>query len=257
MSGFSASSSVGGAPCRLLDLLRRPAPPTVQSATAAAQTATSAGSAASAGREHLLAPSPHGAHVTPGGSGSPVGPATRTSSAPRRARAAAMAWPCLPDERLAMKRTGIDRLVGRAAGDDARGGPASGAVGRDQRPRSPPGSPPARPCGRGRTRCRPWRPRPGRPCCTPRACQRGQIAPASRAWCHIRTFIAGAISTGLSVASRAVVARSSAMPLRHLGHDVGGGGRHHQQVGLARQLDMAHLALVGEREQVAIDLRPR
>ena len=32
------------------------------------------------------------------------------------------------------------------------------------------------------------------------------------AWFHIRTFIAGAISTGLSVASKVVEARSSARP---------------------------------------------
>jgi hypothetical protein len=47
----------------------------------------------------------------------------------------------------------------------------------------------------------------------------------------MRTFIAGAASTGLSVAS----------------------GCHDQEIGLARELDMAHLALVGEREHVAVD----
>ena len=35
---------------------------------------------------------------TPGGSGSRVGPVTRTVSAPWRASAAATAWPCLPEE---------------------------------------------------------------------------------------------------------------------------------------------------------------
>jgi len=43
-------------------------------------------------------------------------------------------------------------------------------------------------------------------------------------------------------------------PLRHLGQDVGGGRRHHQQVGVARQLDVAHLRLVGEVEELAVDL---
>jgi len=41
--------------------------------------------------------------------------------------------------------------------------------------------------------------------------------------------------------------------LGHLGHEVRGSGRHHQEFGAARQLDMAHLGLVGEREQVVVD----
>ena len=44
--------------------------------------------------------------VTPGGSASAVGPLTRMTSAPAARAAAAIAWPCRPEERLPMKRTG-------------------------------------------------------------------------------------------------------------------------------------------------------
>ena len=40
----------------------------------------------------------------------------------------------------------------------------------------------------------------------------------------------------------------------HLADDVGGGGRHQDQIGFPHQPDMAHLGLVGEREEFAIDL---
>ena len=40
---------------------------------------------------------------------------------------------------------------------------------------------------------------------------------------------------------------------RHAGQDVGGGRRHDQQIGVARELDVAHLVLVGQREHVGID----
>ncbi len=40
--------------------------------------------------------------VTPAGSAIDTGPETSRTSAPSRASAAAIAWPCLPDERLAM-----------------------------------------------------------------------------------------------------------------------------------------------------------
>ncbi len=42
-------------------------------------------------------------------------------------------------------------------------------------------------------------------------------------------------------------------PLRHLGHEIGGGRCHDQEVGRARQFDVAHLGFVGEREQVVVD----
>ena len=43
-----------------------------------------------------------GTSLTPAGAGSCVGPETSTVSAPRAASAAAIAWPCLPEEWLEM-----------------------------------------------------------------------------------------------------------------------------------------------------------
>jgi hypothetical protein len=42
--------------------------------------------------------------------------------------------------------------------------------------------------------------------------------------------------------------------VRHLGEDVGGGRRHHDEIGFLRQAEVAHLALLGERELVLINL---
>ena len=50
---------------------------------------------------------------------------------------------------------------------------------------------------------------------------------------HMRTFIAGAASTGLSVASNTVDGEIVGQARCHAGQDVGGGGRHDQQVGVA------------------------
>ena len=47
----------------------------------------------------------------------------------------------------------------------------------------------------------------------------------------MRGFIAGAISTGRPVASRTADARSSGAAGRHLGHEIGGGGRDHDEIG--------------------------
>ena len=75
---------------------------TRQSATAAAKTATSAGSAASTARQHL-ARALDMDDVDAGG----IGQVDRAGDqrhlgAQLRPRRAAMAWPCLPEERLAM-----------------------------------------------------------------------------------------------------------------------------------------------------------
>jgi hypothetical protein len=67
-------------------------------------------------------------------------------------------------------------------------------------------------------------------------------------------FIAGAARTGLSVASSTVVARSSALATGHAGEERGGGRGDDEQVGLAREPDVADLGLVGEREQLGVDL---
>ena len=39
----------------------------------------------------------------------------------------------------------------------------------------------------------------------------------------------------------------------HLGDDIGAGRRHHQDIGIARQIDMSHLVFIGQREQIVID----
>ena len=72
-----------------------------QSATAAAKIAMSAGSDVSTAASISRALSIR-ITATPGGSGIPTGPETSVTAAPARAAAAAMAWPCRPDERLAM-----------------------------------------------------------------------------------------------------------------------------------------------------------
>ena len=146
----------------------------------------------------------------------------------------------------------IDRLMRRAAGDQRvppgqRPRPAPAA------PRSPPGSPAVRPAGRGRIRCRPSRPRPAprRGC---RATRSSAMLACVAACSHMRTFIAGATSTGLSVASSTVEARSSARPAAIFARMFGGGRRDHHKIGAARELDVPHLAFVGQREQVGVDL---
>src|SRR5260370_238885 len=71
------------------------APP--QSGPAAAMTATSTGNAAWLAASISSAVST-ATRVTPAGVGSWVGPDTSTVSAPSAASAAAIAWPCLPEE---------------------------------------------------------------------------------------------------------------------------------------------------------------
>ena len=71
---------------------------------------------------------------------------------------------------------------------------------------------------------------------------------------HIFGFIAGAISTCLSVASSTVEARSLAWPPASLRHQVGGGRRDDDDVGLARQADMADIVLVLAVEKLGEDV---
>jgi hypothetical protein len=47
------------------------------------------------------------------------------------------------------------------------------------------------------------------------------------------------------------------MPARHLRHQIGGRGRHDDEIGGAAQFDMAHLRLVGQVEEIAVDLLAR
>ena len=86
--------------------------------------------------------------------------------------------------------------------------------------------------------------------------QQRRCCAAVAACCHMRTFIAGATSTGLSVASSTRRGEIAGQARGHLRQDVGRGRRHHHQVGAARELDVAHLALVGQREQVGVDALP-
>src|SRR5213595_3642742 len=115
MSGFSVSASLGAPPGPFLILFSW-ALAGRQSATAAANTAISAGSA------FITAASMSCALATlmilmPGGSGRWTGPETSVTSAPAAAAAAAMEWPCLPEERCDVAHR-IDRLMGWTGGDD-------------------------------------------------------------------------------------------------------------------------------------------
>ena len=167
----------------------------------------------------------------------PTGPETSVTAAPAAAAARrdGMALPAGGAVGDVAHR--IDRLVRRAGGDEhalageralrARLRRAEEPLERRRRSRA------ARPCGRGRTRL-------GHRAVV-RADDRDAVARSvARLRCvagcsHMRTFMAGAIRTGVSVASSTVEARSSASPLRHLGHQVGGRRRDDDQVGVARR----------------------
>ncbi|MNL25529.1 hypothetical protein D3C87_1470140 [compost metagenome] len=101
ISGFSISCSAGGASpgCFLIFCSEEPA--TRQSATAATMTAISTGSLEITASRISSARSTWTV-ATPAGSAIVTGPETSVTSAPNSASAAAMAWPCLPEERLAM-----------------------------------------------------------------------------------------------------------------------------------------------------------
>ena len=100
MSGFSTSSSLGEALAPFL-IFSLASAATRQSATAAAKMAMSAGSASRTASSISRAVSTR-TTFTPAGSGRLVGPLTSTTSAPSAAASAAIAEPCLPEERLAM-----------------------------------------------------------------------------------------------------------------------------------------------------------
>src|SRR5262249_54431957 len=68
--------------------------------------------------------------ATPGGSGTLTGPETSVTSAPASAAGAAVAWPCLPGERLAVERTGSSGSgVGAGGGAPRRGRRGGGGGG--------------------------------------------------------------------------------------------------------------------------------
>ena len=98
----SRPSAAPAAPSPAIFLIFSPAALAVrQSATAATKIAASAGRSCSTASRISRAVSTW-IVVTPAGSGIVTGPETRRTSAPSLASAAAIAWPCLPDERLAM-----------------------------------------------------------------------------------------------------------------------------------------------------------
>src|SRR4051794_25862324 len=100
ISGFSTSWS-GGMPAEVFFSFCSPSLATRQSATAAAKIAMSAGSAACTCSSICRADSTC-LTVTPWGSLRSTGPLTRITSAPAASAAAAIAKPCLPEDRLAM-----------------------------------------------------------------------------------------------------------------------------------------------------------
>src|SRR5215216_4386129 len=100
ISGFSTRAS-GGMPAAVFFSFCSPSLATRQSATAAAKIAISAGKAASTRCSMSRADSTR-ITVTPAGSRNSTGPETSVTSAPAACAAAAMAKPCLPEERLAI-----------------------------------------------------------------------------------------------------------------------------------------------------------
>src|SRR5579883_708236 len=97
MSGLGVSSSAGGAAPGCFLILAVAGLAIFQSATAAAHTATSVFPAARHAASIWSAESIF-TTFTPAGAGTVTGPLTSVTSAPSCASAAAMAWPCLPDE---------------------------------------------------------------------------------------------------------------------------------------------------------------
>ena len=209
MSGFSTSDIAGGTPPSFL-ILPDPTVSGRQSATAATQTAISAGRAASQAASISRAVSTS-MRRTPLGADKAVGPLTKVTSAPKAARAEAIAYPCLPEERLVSRRTGS---MGSAVGP---------AVTRARLPVSGPGAAPpnaawitAKISAGSAMRPGPNSPQAIAPSSGPTNCTPSAFRVARfrwvAAWVHMRTFLAGAISTGLSVANRVVEARSPARP---------------------------------------------
>ena len=69
--------------------------------------------------------------------------------------------------------------------------------------------------------------------------------------------MAGAMRTGLSVASKAVEARSSAKPPAIFASRSAEAGATIDKIGFLRQTQMPHLAFVGKREQIGIGFLAR
>ena len=171
------------------------------------------------------------------------------TSAPAAAAAAAMAWPCLPDERLAMKRTGS---IGSLVGPDVTSMrlPASGPARRII-------ASTAATISSGSA----MRPMPASPrsAISPASDRRRDAVRHQRArlrWValavHMCGFIAGAIRIGLSVASKTAAARSSARPPAILAIRSAVAGAMTTEIGVARQANMADVELAPRIEQIGI-----
>ncbi len=123
-----------------------------------------------------------------------AGPVTKVTCAPSAASAAAMRRTLRARRAVGDVAHRVDRLVRRARGDEDVAAPSTGR--RPAPPRSRPRSRAVRPSAPVRTRRRPCRPRSGR---QPDIPSPRRVARLRRVagWFHIRTFIAGAISTAL------------------------------------------------------------
>ena len=178
---------------------------------------------------------------TPRGVGRCTGPATSVTSAPASARGARDREAHLAARQVGDAAHRVDRLEGRAGGDQHAACRAAPWAGRRRSARR--AVPPARACGRRRSRRRPGRRLPGPSTVAPSA--RSCATLRCVAGCaHISRFIAGATSSGQRSIGRARhsrLSRSSARPCSELGDEVGAGRRDQHRVGLARQVDVRHV----------------
>ena len=249
MSGFSTSSSVGVRPCCFLILLSLGLSAR-QSATAAANTATSAGSAVSTASSICRAVSTL-TTVTPGGSGMLTGPLTRTTSAPARGRGRGDRVALFARGSVGDEAHRIDRLVGRTRGHQhalarERSGVAQqrlGGGGDLQRL--------GHAADAGLAALGHLAARSGRPTRTPSAasCARLRLRRLGRP--HVRVH--------RRREQHRLVGREQhrggeivGMAARHLRHQIGGGRRDHDQIGVARQPDMADVEFALRIEQIRI-----
>ena len=228
----------------------------------------SAGSAASTAAEHLPRASRHEPTATPAGSGNAHRPADQRHPCARAERRCAIAWPCLPEERLAMKRTGsIGSCVGPEVTSTCR--PASGPCAPRRRlarsgQRQARSGPPRRAsiaatiASGSAMRPGPYSPQAISPSSGPTKqhavrAQLRDIALRRRMQPHPHVHRRGDQHplVGREQRGRGEIVGEA---LRHPGQQIGGRRRDDDEIGVARQFDMAHLGFVGQREQVVVDL---
>ena len=158
--------------------------------------------------------------VTPGATGWPL-VVTRTTSAPRRRAAAARAWPCFPEDRLVMKRTGSMGSRVPPADTTRRTPSRSSPPGEAPPGMAPPGMPSASSTVATITVGSASRPVPTSPPANRPSSGETTVTPRERrvsrlcwtAGCsHISVCMAGHTTTGAAVAMSVAVSRSSANP---------------------------------------------